>query len=123
VAALRPRRRRPPGGRGLRHLRGHRRHGPRAIPETPHGAVLDLPLYRQAEFCAPCHQFDDPGVAVNGKHLEDTYREWQGSRHAREGRTCQACHMPEGYHGFKGSTTGTCPETRSACGPDASPTA
>jgi hypothetical protein len=84
------------------HVRGHVRHGPRAVEQTPHGPVDPLPLFRQAAFCAPCHQFDDTGLSVNGKPLENTYAEWQGSRYAREGVTCQDCHMPDKRHGFKG---------------------
>jgi hypothetical protein len=84
------------------HVRGHVRHGPRAIAETPHGAVVPLPLYRQAAFCAPCHQFDEGRLTVNGKPLENTYVEWSESRYAREGVTCQACHMPNKQHAFRG---------------------
>lgn len=84
------------------HVRGRVRHGPRAFAETPHGPVQELPLFRQAEFCAPCHQFDDTGLSVNGKPLENTYVEWQRSRYARDGVTCQKCHMPENLHAFKG---------------------
>ncbi len=84
------------------HIRAHRRHGPRAIEETPHGPVVELPLFRQAAFCAPCHQFDTTGLAVNGKPLQDTYAEWLASPQAAAGATCQSCHMPERAHGFKG---------------------
>ncbi|MEN8174235.1 MAG: multiheme c-type cytochrome [Pseudomonadota bacterium] len=84
------------------HVRAHVRHGPRAIAETPHGPVREQPLFRRAEFCAPCHQFDQTGLSVNGKPLENTYVEWRQSRYAREGVTCQACHMPEKHHGFRG---------------------
>ncbi len=84
------------------HVRRHLKHGPRAISETPHGSVKELPLYGQSEFCAPCHQFDSTGLTVNGKPLENTYMEWLQSRYAREGITCQACHMPDKLHAFKG---------------------
>ncbi len=84
------------------HLRAHVRHGPRAVPETPHGPVTALPLFREAAFCAPCHQFDDTGLTVNGKPLENTYGEWRESRYARAGVTCQDCHMPDKAHVFKG---------------------
>jgi hypothetical protein len=84
------------------HVRGHVRHGPRVVEQTPHGLVESLPLFRQAAFCAPCHQFDDTGLSVNGKPLENTYFEWRDSRYAREGVTCQDCHMPDKSHGFKG---------------------
>jgi nitrate/TMAO reductase-like tetraheme cytochrome c subunit len=84
------------------HLRRNVRHGPRRIARTPHGAVVENSLFHRSEFCAPCHQFDEEGLSVNGKPLEDTYAEWAHSRYAREGITCQACHMPRGDHGFKG---------------------
>lgn len=84
------------------HIRAQVRHGPRAIAETPHGPVREQPLFRQAEFCAPCHQFDATGLSVNGKPLENTYVEWRQSRYAREGVTCQHCHMPDKQHSFKG---------------------
>ncbi|HYN76686.1 MAG TPA: multiheme c-type cytochrome [Lamprocystis sp. (in: g-proteobacteria)] len=84
------------------HVRAHYRQGPRAIAQTPHGPVAALPLIRQAEFCAPCHQFDATGLAVNGQPLENTFAEWQASRYARAGVTCQTCHMPERSHAFKG---------------------
>jgi len=84
------------------HIRAQVRHGPRAIAETPHGPVREQPLFRRAEFCAPCHQFDETGLSVNGKPLENTYIEWRESRYAREGVTCQHCHMPDKRHAFKG---------------------
>jgi hypothetical protein len=57
------------------HVRAHIRHGPRELAVTPHGPVPETPLFRQAEFCAPCHQFDETGLSVNGKPLENTYVE------------------------------------------------
>ena len=42
--------------------------------------------FEQSRFCATCHQFfDDAGV--NGKPLENTYREWQTAGHGPDGRT------------------------------------
>ena len=84
------------------HVRAHIRHGSRAIAETPHGEVREQPLFLRAEFCAPCHQFDETGLSVNGKPLENTYTEWQQSPYALQGVTCQNCHMAEKQHGFKG---------------------
>lgn len=84
------------------HVRAHVRHGPRSIAETPHGPVQELPAFREAGFCAPCHQFDATGLEVNGKPLQNTYAEWRDSRYAVEGVTCQRCHMPDRIHGFKG---------------------
>lgn len=84
------------------HVRRFTRFGPRAIPQTPHGEVREEPLFRDSAFCAPCHQFGPDGLALNGKPLENTYREWRESRYAREGVTCQSCHLPEGRHAFRG---------------------
>jgi hypothetical protein len=84
------------------HVRAQLRLGPRDLAITPHGAVQSLPLFRQAEFCAPCHQFDATGLSVNGKPLENTLEEWRASRYARAGTTCQTCHMPDGRHDFRG---------------------
>jgi hypothetical protein len=84
------------------HVREHVRHGPRQLEVTPHGPVPETPLFRRAEFCAPCHQFDETGLSVNGKPLENTYVEWRASRYAEEGITCQDCHMPDRVHAFKG---------------------
>ena len=84
------------------HLRHQWRYGPRDLPLTPHGPVTRHPLFGEAEFCSPCHQFDAEGLSVNGKPLENTYIEWRDSRYAREGVTCQSCHMPKRAHTFKG---------------------
>ncbi len=89
------------------HVRAHQRYGPprRAeLPEIavpPHGGFEARTEFQQSGFCAPCHQFvDDVGVA--GKPLENTWAEWAASRHAREGRTCQSCHMPDRRHLWRG---------------------
>jgi hypothetical protein len=34
--------------------------------------------------------------------LMNTFEEWRGSPAAREGQTCQACHMPERRHSWRG---------------------
>jgi hypothetical protein len=84
------------------HVRSQQRHGPRARPETPHGAVEELGLFRSSKFCAPCHQFGPKAIRINGKPLENTHAEWSDSHYGREGRTCQSCHMPDGSHRFAG---------------------
>jgi Cytochrome c554 and c-prime len=84
------------------HVREWVHHGPRTETATPHGEVLGLTLFREAAFCAPCHQFDETGLAVNGKPLENTYDEWRASSFAAAGVTCQHCHMPGGRHTFRG---------------------
>lgn len=90
------------------HVRAHQRFGPERRPEfppfagaLPHGGFKARPEFAESRFCAECHQFfDDPGV--NGKPIQNTYTEWQGSPAAAEGRTCQSCHMPDRAHLWRG---------------------
>ncbi len=58
--------------------------------------------FGDSRFCAACHQFTNDGYALNGKLLENTYQEWKASRYAREGKTCQSCHMPDRRHQWRG---------------------
>lgn len=44
---------------------------------------------REAQFCGQCHDVPVP----NGFRLEDLFGEWRNSPAAREGTTCQDCHM------------------------------
>lgn len=95
------------------HLRAGQTFGPPATATTllplvasstaPHGKVQTRPIFEQPDFCAGCHHFAD-GTApiVGGRTLQNTYEEWQNSRAAREGRTCQSCHMPDRRHFFRG---------------------
>lgn len=93
------------------HVRGYEWHGPpRRDGSLPDGEVDALAhngwkansAFENSRFCAACHQFEDDQFALNGKLLENTYREWQDSRHAREGKACQSCHMPERRHVWRG---------------------
>lgn len=84
------------------HLRQHIRHGPQSKPVTPHGQVVETELFRQSAFCSPCHQFPEWGERVNGKLLENTEQEWRNSSYAKEGISCQQCHMQNGSHKFAG---------------------
>ncbi len=90
------------------HVRKHRRYGPPPgeeriqSAETPHGGFESATAFRDSLFCATCHQFPDDGPRLNGKLHEDTYAQWSASTHAREGRTCQSCHMPERRHLWRG---------------------
>lgn len=77
--------------------------GPAADPRaSPHGGWKAEQAFESSHFCAACHQFDSEGYALNGKLLENTVNEWQDSRHAREGTSCQSCHMPDRRHLWRG---------------------
>ena len=41
-------------------------------------------------------------LAVNGKPLENTFVEWQATSFAAAGVSCQACHMPDRKHLWRG---------------------
>ena len=92
------------------HVRGHLRYGPPrkdgsapdATARLPHGGWVAHAAFEDSRFCASCHQFPKDGFALNGKLLENTYEEWKESRYAREGKTCQSCHMPERRHLWRG---------------------
>jgi hypothetical protein len=84
------------------HVRAYQRYGPNNRSETPHGPVKGLRLFHQSTFCSPCHQFDEESEQVNGKWLENTYREWLNSPYPRAGKHCQDCHMENKSHTFKG---------------------
>ncbi len=88
------------------HLRAWTRHGP---PRSPGSKLLALPgypmqqmgFYERADFCLPCHQLS-PRVAVSGKPLLNTYREWLEGPYMRRGVQCQHCHMSGRRHEIKG---------------------
>lgn len=90
------------------HVRRHERLGPvarKAPPpdaRLPHGGFREEAAFSDSRFCSPCHQFPPGGRQVNGKLLENTFEEWRASRHAREGRHCQSCHMPDRRHLWRG---------------------
>jgi len=92
------------------HVRGHQHHGPprrdgstpQAGEALPHDGFRTSPAFEDARFCASCHQFPPDGYALNGKLLENTHEEWKSSRYAREGQTCQSCHMPDRRHLWRG---------------------
>ena len=94
------------------HVRAHQRSGPPrrdgSTPDAaqnaalPHAGFVATGAFEDSRFCSACHQFQADEYALNGKLLENTYDEWKASRHAREGRSCQSCHMPERRHLWRG---------------------
>lgn len=95
------------------HSRAHEKFGPPPNARTllapvsqypsPHGRANVRDFFEKVEFCAGCHQFRE-GTAerVHGTFLQNTVEEWRVSRAAREGKTCQTCHMPDRRHFFRG---------------------
>lgn len=89
------------------HVRKHQRFGPEARTEAvagrqPHGGFSAHQAFSDSRFCATCHQFPDDGPRVNDKLQEDTYAQWLESPAAVDGRQCQACHMPDRRHLWRG---------------------
>ncbi|MBI3375424.1 MAG: hypothetical protein HY017_27205 [Betaproteobacteria bacterium] len=93
------------------HVRQHERFGPprrdgitleAGNKALPHGGWKSNAAFEDSRFCAACHQFSEGDFALNGKLLENTYEEWKASRYAREGKSCQSCHMPERRHLWRG---------------------
>ncbi len=61
-----------------------------------------LEKMRQADFCADCHNMNNP---ITGDLILSLSSEWERSNAGKNGITCQACHMKpresdEAYHGF-----------------------
>ena len=95
------------------HVRQQQRFGPPRAegassttypPGMPgHGGAQRTPYFERAEFCKDCHQFDpDNSLLLNGKPLQDTYREWRNSIWGKGEASCQECHMPQRRHLWRG---------------------
>ncbi|MFA6310497.1 MAG: multiheme c-type cytochrome [Sterolibacterium sp.] len=86
------------------HVRKHQRFGPLAPSRNPklHGGFSAQPAFSDSRFCAPCHQFPPGARSLAGKLIENTYEEWRDSPAARQGATCQSCHMPDRRHIWRG---------------------
>lgn len=52
-------------------------------------ASRGLPYIKTSQFCGECHDVTSP----QGVRLEEAFSEWQNSPAAKEGVTCQHCHM------------------------------
>jgi len=55
---------------------------------TAHPTLFSA-VHTSSRVCAPCHEYRNP----LGFPVLTTYSEWQASRFAKEGKTCQSCHM------------------------------
>ncbi len=87
------------------HVRAGVRHGPPApspsLLTLPGYPRVELPVYERADFCLGCHQLP-PRLALAGRPLLDTYREWLYGPYMQRGVQCQHCHMPNREHTWKG---------------------
>lgn len=87
------------------HVRGWTRLGPPTVAPsllTLASYPLDeRAVYQRADLCMACHQLP-PRVAVAGRPLLDTYREWLLGPYMARGIQCQHCHMPNREHTWKG---------------------
>jgi hypothetical protein len=54
-----------------------------------HDPDTRLPLISESAYCAPCHQF-----SMWGTPIYQSFDEWLNSPYAKDGVTCQKCHMP-----------------------------
>ncbi len=70
---------------------GRVKQAPRKGVRAPHGVEYN-PFLKKPEFCATCHDEASP----YGAWVKSTYREWKEGPYAKEGITCQDCHMPKG---------------------------
>lgn len=96
------------------HLRNYQIFGPhrsKSLPPSPaagenayqpHNGWQSEDAFESSSFCAACHQFEEDGYALNGKLLENTFEEWKASPQAKEGKSCQSCHMPDRRHLWRG---------------------
>ena len=53
--------------------------------------VSFVPLEKESQFCAPCHQFSFWGTPIY-----ESFKEWLESPYPAQGIECQTCHMPPG---------------------------
>lgn len=82
---------------GLKAISNARNFGILVSPDQPdkegylriHQTAIQSDILTKSEFCAPCHQVQVyPGIK-----LETVWEEYRNSPAAREGITCQECHM------------------------------
>ena len=56
--------------------------------DVPRGRDAFAPVFAESRYCAACHQARVGSIATYSE-----FEEWQASRFARDGVTCQSCHM------------------------------
>jgi cytochrome c554/c'-like protein len=76
----------PPFELDLNHYYGSIRN---PVPTNAHASEVSTYL-RTSGFCGGCHAYKNQ----NGVTISDTYAEWKASKYAKQGVSCQTCHMP-----------------------------
>jgi nitrate/TMAO reductase-like tetraheme cytochrome c subunit len=51
-----------------------------------------LDIFKKSDLCLACHTFAPPGVPT-----AEAVGNWKGSKAAKDGKSCQTCHMPQGF--------------------------
>jgi len=51
-----------------------------------------LDLFKKSDLCLACHSLAPPGVPE-----AEAVGNWKNTKAAKEGKTCQTCHMPQGF--------------------------
>lgn len=69
---------------------GLTKRGPWKDAKSPFHKTEYSPLFESSSFCSGCHEFTNQ----HGLRVLETYSEWERSPYAKEGVTCQNCHMP-----------------------------
>lgn len=68
---------------------GNVKYGPRQSATSPAHETMHSEFHKSADFCGVCHNEKDPyDIWVKSTHLE-----WKEGPYAKEGVTCQKCHM------------------------------
>lgn len=70
---------------------GKTKWGPLKEGESPFHQTSYSEAFGKSEFCGACHDFSNE----RGVPILETYSEWSKSPQAKEGATCQTCHMPK----------------------------
>ncbi len=69
---------------------GKKQWGPLADVTSPFHETAEAKHFTESRFCGGCHEYkNERGVVILG-----TWSEWRESPQAKEGITCQTCHMP-----------------------------
>jgi len=66
--------------------------------KSPSHEIKTNEFYNESAYCGTCHNIYHP---VNNLTLAATYTEWEEGPYAKEGVTCQACHMTPGIVEFE----------------------